>query len=229
MATTKEIGPIGLYLAGRETELLADMYCIGPLAKYEELADPRPLKGSGIHSWLANPVVLLDHTGQIWISGELDDKRPVLLMANDRYIGGVIRAKQLTPPLVARDHRGHIESPAQPIPNGANTRIIQLPSQGYLVDLLSYVPETGDLYWRTSRGRQKAGDRAGYLGNNGSKMFWQIGINKRKYVVARIIWRIMTGDDPGDMDVVHRNGDSTNNAWANLTLCQAVTSLEVLA
>lgn len=101
-----------------------------------------------------------------------------------------------------------------------------LPSQERLQELLSYDPETGMLtnkVTRASNGKAKKGTRAGRAMTIGYR---NLNVDGPTYLEHRIIWRLVTGDDPGSLSVDHINGDRGDNSWSNLRL--ATTTQQVL-
>lgn len=103
-----------------------------------------------------------------------------------------------------------------------------LPDQALLLKLLRYEPETGKLYWRertpdmfeaarpeeicaafnTRYARREAGthiDSYGYL---------QCKAGPHVHLVHRIIWKMVTGESPNEID--HINGCRADNRWSNL-------------
>lgn len=88
----------------------------------------------------------------------------------------------------------------------------RLPTKAELDEKFAYDPKAGDLIWRVSCGRAKAGDVAGYLQANGYRY---VGINGRLYPEHRVIFRMVTGRSPkGQID--HINGIRDDNRWENL-------------
>lgn len=83
-------------------------------------------------------------------------------------------------------------------------------TQSELKELLNYDPETGVLTWRKSWRRRVAGVEAGYAGLN----YRYIGLNGDDYLAQRVIWKLVTGDDP-DFQIDHKNGDGFDNRWLN--------------
>lgn len=89
-------------------------------------------------------------------------------------------------------------------------------------ELLEYNPDTGELRWRVSRGRVKAGaivkskQMGGYV---------QVGIDSRVYLAHLVIYLIVTGSWPKD-EIDHRDLDKANNRWGNL---RPATRLQNLA
>lgn len=81
--------------------------------------------------------------------------------------------------------------------------------------LFLYEPSTGRLLNRSSRGRAKVGDEAGWVMVSGGKSYRSVSVGKRKYLTHRVIWLILTGQFPsGDID--HEDGNGLNNLATNL-------------
>jgi hypothetical protein len=107
-----------------------------------------------------------------------------------------------------------------------------LPSREFLLSILEYDPETGVLRWLlrpyTTRSNvafnkivnRLEDRRAGsVVTTNGGTKHLTIGIKidgkTRFYLAHRLIWKIMTGEDPvGQVD--HEDLDGLNNRWLNL-------------
>lgn len=100
-----------------------------------------------------------------------------------------------------------------------------LPEATYLREALHYDPLTGTLTWRTRpdhhfptpRGwrifnTQFAGLTTGCLESKG---YLSVRLDCRKYWAHRLIWKIVTGEDPG-YSIDHRDRDRANNRWTNL-------------
>ena len=95
-------------------------------------------------------------------------------------------------------------------------KYIPLPPQDVLLNLFEYDPESGDIEHKTYKNSQaQAGDAAGHLKSDGYR---DLQINGRLYYASRIIWMMMTGEDPGDLFVDHKDRDRSNNRWSNLRL-----------
>lgn len=89
----------------------------------------------------------------------------------------------------------------------------QLPAREELSALFAYDERTGILVWRARlANRVHVGDEAGTVSSEG---YLSVGIRGVYFGAHRIIWKMMTGNDPGEL-VDHRDGDGTNNRWANL-------------
>lgn len=85
-----------------------------------------------------------------------------------------------------------------------------------LLDYLHYDPQTGILTWVKSPGRSvREGAQAGTLDAKG---YLRFTFKRQGYKVHRVAWLIMTGEDPGENEVDHRNLQKSDNTWKNLRL-----------
>ena len=104
---------------------------------------------------------------------------------------------------------------------GRRSDIKPLPSLERLRDLLLYDEQTGVLTWKlqpaTSRSNICFNNKCGgkVAGTVGAKGYIMLGIGKVYYLAHRIIWKMMTGEDPVDQ-VDHEDTDRGNNRWTNL-------------
>lgn len=104
-------------------------------------------------------------------------------------------------------------------------RVRKLPSAEYLKECFDYNPATGELTWR-ERPRSHfvsdaawrtinarcAGKPAGTPTKNG---YYALQLDGQKNLRrARIIWKMMTGNDPVEVD--HRDTNPSNDRWSNL-------------
>lgn len=80
-----------------------------------------------------------------------------------------------------------------------------LPSAEILHQRFSYDPDTGEL-------RNKA---AGFGVTAGKLRVYGVTILGKNYAVARVVWKMVTGDEPPWI-VDHKDGDKSNNRWSNL-------------
>ena len=107
---------------------------------------------------------------------------------------------------------------------------IALPPQEYLRKILDYAPETGLLSWRerTQEMFSSGGNGAEVNCKNWNAQFAnkqafknlhpdgykQGHIKRKKYLAHRVIWKLVTGVDPEQVD--HINGNPADNRWINL-------------
>jgi hypothetical protein len=109
--------------------------------------------------------------------------------------------------------------------NGYNRRMtidrITLPSAEEINSLLQYNPKTGLLIWRarpaTSAANKTfntkyAGKEAGTLESWGYR---QLRIYGKLQMAHRVIWKMVTGEEPPD-HLDHKDGKPSNNRWLNL-------------
>lgn len=78
-----------------------------------------------------------------------------------------------------------------------------------VVGLFDY--SEGKLFWKEKRGRINAGQEAGTLGQIG-RMYVQV--DKKKYLVHRVVWFLHHGSCPEFLD--HIDGNPLNNKIENL-------------
>jgi hypothetical protein len=103
---------------------------------------------------------------------------------------------------------------------GRRSDIKTLPTSERIKELLSYDPETGILLWKP-RPRIKrnnafttrcTGKAAGTMTPQG---YLRIGIDGRYFLAHRLIWKMVTGEEPADQ-IDHEDTNKTNNRWRNL-------------
>ena len=83
------------------------------------------------------------------------------------------------------------------------------------MEWFDYSIVTGDLYWKQSPcNNTPVGSIAGSIDHNGHRI---VGFMGRRYRVNRLIWKLVTGEDP-TLQVDHKDGERDNNAWHNLRL-----------
>lgn len=90
---------------------------------------------------------------------------------------------------------------------------IPLPPAEELRRILAYDPETGRLSWRVKvANRVRVGDFADTAPEG---QYRNVTIKERSYRAHRLIWKLVTGEDPlGEVD--HRDLNRSNNRWRNL-------------
>lgn len=87
----------------------------------------------------------------------------------------------------------------------------KLPPLGLVHDSFNYEPRTGRLTYNQPRRLVNVGDSI----TSGTV---KIPAGGPAYSVNRVIWYWMTGEDPGELIVEHRNGNHNDNRWENLRL-----------
>lgn len=90
-------------------------------------------------------------------------------------------------------------------------KTLPLPDQNLLLDLFAYDPESGLLTRRVTQGGRVCGELAGGLTAKG---YLALRVGGKTYKAHRIIWKMMTGDEPPEID--HRDMVPSNNCWSNL-------------
>lgn len=94
-------------------------------------------------------------------------------------------------------------------------KIKPLPSIVRLNEAFLYCPDTGELRCKIDRpARAKKGEIAGTLTKLG---YVNVTIDGQHYMAHRIIWKIVTGEDPVGL-IDHRDGDGANNRFQNLRI-----------
>lgn len=93
-----------------------------------------------------------------------------------------------------------------------------MPSQEFLNERFEYNKLTGVLTYKTKVKFTKIepGDIAGSLSGSG---YLKVIINKKTYANHKIIWKMVTGEDPPKgLTIDHADRDRLNNRWNNLRL-----------
>lgn len=108
-----------------------------------------------------------------------------------------------------------------------------LPTQEYLLQCLNYDPDSGVLRWK-QRPLEHFRDRRVFniwnarfphavAGCKHSTGYVFLSLDDRKFKAHRIIWRMVTGEEPEEVD--HRDTDRANNRWDNLREASRVTNI----
>ena len=93
--------------------------------------------------------------------------------------------------------------------------MLQLPTTERLHELFTLNPMTGGLHWRQKRGNQSAG---AFAGRWDAKGYIEIRVDGTLYKAHRLVYKWVTGDDPGHLTVDHINRvHDCNRPW-NLQL-----------
>lgn len=83
--------------------------------------------------------------------------------------------------------------------------------QDKLLNYFNYNPETGELYLKLGNRRKPPGTIAGWLDVQGYR---QVLFEGKQYSAHRLIWTMMTGETPVEVD--HINHIRDDNRWSNL-------------
>ncbi len=91
---------------------------------------------------------------------------------------------------------------------------ITLPSQDKLHYLFYYNEKTGAFYARFKAPNRKIGQRG--TGKGSGYLMWSVdGV---RFLEQRLIWMYVYGEDPGSLEVDHKDRDKSNNKIENLRL-----------
>lgn len=123
---------------------------------------------------------------------------------------------------------------------GRPVKFMPLPDREYLTSRLDYDPDTGVMRWKerdasTFKGSSTrppeivskhwasryAGQAAGSIRPHGYHMTMIDGVH---YMTHRLIWKIMVGDEPVEID--HIDGDRSNNRFSNLRSVEHVVNMK---
>lgn len=84
-----------------------------------------------------------------------------------------------------------------------------------------YDPETGIVVLKKKRCNSDAkriGKPVGNLRKRGKRLVWTINHSNKTLYLSRVIWVLMTKEDPGEFVVEHKNRNPQDNSWKNLRL-----------
>ena len=91
-----------------------------------------------------------------------------------------------------------------------------LPSQERLQELFEYSVVTGQVFWKKAPHPKamkcKPGKPVGHLRHG----HLSVELDGKSYQLHRLIWRLVTGEDPGNLMIDHKDLDKAHNAWHNL-------------
>lgn len=100
-----------------------------------------------------------------------------------------------------------------------------LPPQAFLAECFTYDPSTGVLMWRARPRSHFPFDRAWKMWNTqfantiagaaSERDYVRILLAGRRYIGSRIIWKLVTGEEPPPV-VEHHDRNFRNNRWLNL-------------
>ena len=90
-----------------------------------------------------------------------------------------------------------------------------LPTKERLDELFYYDEFTGRVTRLTTHGGRQC-DNLNTLPK--SKRYRQVKVDGTCYLIHRLIWVMMTGEDPGDKEIDHINNITNDNRWVNLRL-----------
>lgn len=96
-----------------------------------------------------------------------------------------------------------------------------LPSREDLFRHLRYDHDTGLLWWKQKglgRSINRPAGTKSYQHRDGSPRAITITLEYENYSAHRLIWRMVTGDDPAELSVDHINRNPFDNRWSNLRL-----------
>jgi len=95
-----------------------------------------------------------------------------------------------------------------------------LPSQNELGAMFDYDFVSGRLTWkrREEMSSQWNGKHAGATAGSTKNGYKEVSIDNRNYRSHRIIWKLVFGSIPNDMQIDHADGDGMNNRLNNLRL-----------
>jgi len=94
-----------------------------------------------------------------------------------------------------------------------------LPSLDFVNKYLSYEPDTGLFRWKVTNGPCVAGSVAGYKTD-----YVRIRLKGHMYMAHRLAWLIITGEDPKEKLVHHKDINKMNNRADNLELADHSTN-----
>ena len=96
-------------------------------------------------------------------------------------------------------------------------KTIPLPSKERLDELFEYDPTSGLVKRKIRVSNQPVGSiiKSKTMGG-----YYGVTVDFTKYRLHRLIWMMMTGEDPGEFIIDHEDRNRTNNKWSNLRLAK---------
>ena len=97
-----------------------------------------------------------------------------------------------------------------------------LPPAAELWERYDYNPLTGALIWKNPPKRcpQLKGRRVGTVDKKDGYLVAEFNIQgqRSRYGIHRVVWKWVTGEDPGALQIDHINHNTADNSWTNLRL-----------
>lgn len=92
---------------------------------------------------------------------------------------------------------------------------LPLPPAADLWETFDYKPLTGELVWKKTRRTDCIGKTVGSPNKSG---YLVTVVEGKMYQLHRLVWVWVHGEDPGAIELDHRDRVRTNNRWYNLRL-----------
>ena len=93
-----------------------------------------------------------------------------------------------------------------------------LPPAELLWDLFAFSPLTGELFWRVPK---QGRSRCRPVGTNDCG-YRKVVVDRKPLLLHRVVWKWVTGDDPGKLFIDHIDRVRSNNSFHNLRLVDPV-------
>lgn len=94
-------------------------------------------------------------------------------------------------------------------------KYLPLPSQARLKELFDYNEDTGVFRWK-KRANNKSRVTIGDIAGCSDGKYIRLSVDGKKYAAQRLAWMYMTGEDPGELEIDHKDEKKLNNAFSNL-------------